>query len=41
MKEAESRAELSTICRQLKMPATDGKQRLTRIENAKLLTYRV
>ena len=26
---SEDRAELSTVCRQLKLPAADGKQRLT------------
>ena len=33
----EDGAELSTFCRQLKLPATDGKQRLTDVANAESL----
>ena len=33
----EDGAELSTFCRQLKMPAADGKQRLTDVANAESL----
>ncbi len=34
---SEDGAELSTICRQLKLPAADGKQRLTDVANAESL----
>ena len=34
---AEDGAELSTFCRQLKLPAADGKQRLTDVANAESL----
>jgi len=34
---SEDGAELSTVCRQLKLPAADGKQRLTDVANAESL----